>query len=190
MRPSPTAGLDVGRASTLNKKLALGQISLFELSARHSAEIVAAPAFSFTMKLESPSCAFRETDVVALFPLVVTIEHVKKSKRVPLAEVRVTARVVYRKADEFSSADSAALPDYVGIVGWMHVWPYLRAEVQSLSTKLDFPPLLLPVLLSGQTADIPVNVVAPPQAHRDQTPSESKGFAAKRKAKPRAARGK
>lgn len=178
MKPA-SARLEVSRASTLNSKLALGQIAVFELSARHSGMVVAAPNFSFTMKLDSPHCAVRAPDVAAVFRLVVTVEHAEQDKRVALGEVRVAVRAIYRKSPDFTVADEAAVPDYVGIVGWMHVWPYLRAEVQSLSTKLDFPPLLLPVLLSGQTADIPVHLAAPALAQGARASRNAKVTAAK-----------
>lgn len=181
-----SARLEVARASTLNTKLALGQIAVFELSARHSGTLVATPNFSFTMKLDSPHCAVRAPDVAAVFRLVVTVEHAEQDSRVALGEVRVAVRAIYRKSADFSAADEAAVPDYIGIVGWMHVWPYLRAEVQSLSTKLDFPPLLLPVLLSGQTADIPVNLVAPSLAQGARASREAKVTATKGKSKSRA----
>ena len=184
--PGPKA-LEVARAATLNKKLALAQIALFEVSARHSAEeVVPTPQFSFSMNLESPSCVIRATDVVALFPLNVTVEHLAGGVRVPLAQIRVVARVFYRIADDFNEADAAAVPDYIGIVGWMHAWPYLRAEVQSLSTNLDFPPLVLPVLLSGQTADISVQVVTAPAIPKEHALLAPRVLAKARKAKAKA----
>jgi hypothetical protein len=148
MKPTKHAPLEVARAATLNKKLALGSIGVLELSAK----------LSFTMNLQPVSCVSRPGDVIAVYPLRVIVEHVDGEARLPLAELSVSMRASYRKFPSFTNDDEAAVPHYVGIVGWMHVWPYLRAEVQSLSTKLDQPPLVLPVLLSGQTAEVPVEM--------------------------------
>lgn len=164
MKPSKPAPLEVARAAMLNQKLALGSIGVLELSAKLSAQHVEAPSFSFTMNLQPVSCVSRPGDVIAVYPLRVVVEHVAGEARIPLAELSVSMRASYRKHPSFTGDDEAAVRHYVGIVGWMHVWPYLRAEVQSLSSKLDLPPLVLPVLLSGQTAEVPVELVALPEA--------------------------
>lgn len=52
---------------------------------------------------------------------------------------------------------------FVGITAFMHSWPYVRAEAQSLTAKLGIPPLTLPVLLSGQVPDKVVVLRAPPE---------------------------
>ena len=49
-------------------------------------------------------------------------------------------------------AEHADLDDFVGISGYLHLWPYLRAEVQCLTTKLGLPPLVLPVQMSSHAA--------------------------------------
>ena len=173
----PSGRLEVGRASSLNTKLRLEHVSLFRVAGNHSGEVVASPSFSYTTNLEPPVCADLGSKVVAVFPVTITINHVADGSRVPLGEVHVSMRAIYRKSPTFADEDHPAVEHYVGIVGWMHVWPYVRAEVQSLSTKLGFPPLVLPVLLSGQTANIPVQVLS----EQAKTPADA--ARAKRKAK-------
>ena len=167
MKPPAGRRLDVARASTLNAKLRLDTISHFRVAASHvDGGGEESPHFSYTMTMDSPVYAEPDQSVIAVFPVTIAIEHRAADRRVPLGELHVTVRAIYVKEPAFTTDDSSAVEDYVGIVGWMHVWPYVRAEVQNLSTKLGFPPLLLPVLLAGQTADIPVrrlDAPAPPR---------------------------
>jgi preprotein translocase subunit SecB len=93
----------------------------------------------------------RELRVV--FPFVVDISAVNEdSRRTPLGSVRVTIMVVYEIKSDIAIPSDEQLQHYVGISGYMHSWPYLRAEVQSLSAKIGFPPLVLPVIISGHAA--------------------------------------
>jgi hypothetical protein len=153
--------LEVGRASKLSSKLRLDQIALHELSAKHVAGHEA-PKLAFAVDLGTVSYASREDDVVAVFPLGVTIQHQGEGTTLELAQLMITTRVFYRHETTWTAEDEAYLPDYLGLVGWMHTWPYARAEVQGLSVKLGFPALLLPVLLSGQTAEVIVQRIGAP----------------------------
>lgn len=164
MKPAATGRLDVARAATLNTKLRLESISHFRVAASHvNGEGEVSPHFSYTMKLDSPVYAEPNGSVIAVYPVTIAIEHRAGERRVPLGELHVSFRAIYVKEPAFTSEDSVAVEHYVGIVGWMHVWPYVRAEVQSLSTKLGYPPLLLPVLLAGQTAEISVRRLDAPE---------------------------
>ena len=147
------------RAATLNRRLQLSNISIFELSGQrtpHSVPGAGEPNLSFSLELESPACLDGEGEVFAVFPVLVKLEQLEGTERHGLAVLRVGVHIVYAKDRALDEGEAAALEDYVGIVGWMHAWPYVRAEIQALSVKLGFPPLVLPVLLAGQTADIEV----------------------------------
>ena len=151
---------EVARAAKLNEKVRLSQITLFEISARHLARLEGLePTFSFSMRPETVLYTEEKDETFAAFPLRVTIEHKGEQGKVALGEIHVVVRVIYRREPTWQPEDADLFDDYLGIVGWMHAWPYLRAEVQSLSTKLTFPPLILPVLLAGQTADVGVQRV-------------------------------
>ena len=102
--------------------------------------------------------------LVALFGLSSAIVALPRREGDPepgeLGIVQVTVQVEYDIRKELDDEQQAALPDFIGVVGWMHAWPYIRAEVQELSAKLRFnPPVTLPVLLAGQTCDVPVEEV-------------------------------
>jgi hypothetical protein len=66
----------------------------------------------------------------------------------------------------------------------MHSWPYLRAEVQSLTSKLELPPLTLPPLVSGQIPNfVTVERLPLPQAPPVPTPLAEKEVPQPMKAK-------
>ena len=95
--------------------------------------------------------------VFSVFSVRVAIQHKDPDtgEREVLARMRIQLRVDYAAPDGFCDNEDA-VRHFLGTVGWMNVWPYVRAEVQTLSAKLGFPQLTLPLLLSGQTRDIPV----------------------------------
>lgn len=72
----------------------------------------------------------------------------------PIAELGVLLRLDYRTPPEVRKESPAALSSFAGISGCMHAWPYLRSEVQQLSTKLELPPLVLPLIVSGQIPQV------------------------------------
>ena len=90
-------------------------------------------------------------------------------------------RAAYAKQASWTDEDGAYLDDFVGIVGWMHVWPYIRAEVQALSSKLGFPALTLPPLLAGQTKNIPVRRLHPARTRPAASPRKKLAKARSRK---------
>jgi preprotein translocase subunit SecB len=150
---------EISRAVQLNAKLRIEQVSLFAIDAHHE-KGMAEPTLAYTMNLEPVSWTMTDDSFAAVFPLAVELEHAnagaQDSVRTTLARLRVATRVVYAKVQTFEPSDREFVPDYLALNGWMHVWPYARADVQALSTRLGFPPLVLPVLLGGQTRDVDV----------------------------------
>ena len=143
--------LVVDRARQLNQKLRLDQVALYSLSADPVAG-VAEPHLGYAITIDSVVWLATAISIEAFYPLRVEIQHVADGAPTPLARVAVTTRVSYMREPGFVEADLEYVEDYLGIVGWMHVWPYARADVQALSARLGFPPLVLPVLLAGQTS--------------------------------------
>ncbi|HYQ28434.1 MAG TPA: hypothetical protein VER04_14490, partial [Polyangiaceae bacterium] len=84
--------------------------------------------------------------VDAQFPFVVDISATREGNSEEIARLAVTVFISYLGASKFSVDD---LRHFVGVSGFMHAWPYLRAEAQSLTTKIGLPPLLLPLIVSG-----------------------------------------
>lgn len=155
--------LEVAVASTLNKKMRLTDAMLFGVEARqiggHSD-----PNLSYTLSLDPVVWTRFEYGVAAVYSVTVILEHVEGTNREPLAKISVSMRLTYASHPSFEANDEPALEDYLGIVGWLHAWPYLRAEVQTLSGRLGFPPLVLDVLHAGQTASIAVERMKQPSA--------------------------
>lgn len=89
-----------------------------------------------------------------------------------IAEVGVLLRLDYEQTAKGES--DAAIDSFVGISGCLHVWPYIRSEIQQLSTKLELPPLLLPPIVSGNVANVVEKVgriEEPPTKRSNQEPT-------------------
>ncbi len=99
-----------------------------------------------------------------------------------LAEFNVKFRLEYelKPGAEWPEAD---VPHYVGITGLLHLWPYLRAEIQALTTKLGLPPLVLPVIVSGHAAE--KVTVKRARAERPDKAQANRPGTARRSSKPR-----
>ncbi len=73
---------------------------------------------------------------------------------VDLAMFSVVIRVEYKLLEqEGRTIEPDHLPHVLGTLGYMHAWPYFRSDVQWLTTKLGFPALVLPVVLSGEVSE-------------------------------------
>jgi hypothetical protein len=138
-------------ARKLNKSLRLENVAVGGIKAE--ANSFGEPPFKFAMKLGAVHWTRSDTNLLAFFPVEVDIQDGSVE---PLASLSVLMRATHGISDELTDEQIAAVPHYLGIVGWMQVWPYVRSEIQELSTKLGFPPLTLPVLLAGQTRHVPV----------------------------------
>ncbi|MBK8995682.1 MAG: hypothetical protein IPM35_08040 [Myxococcales bacterium] len=152
--------LDVQVASALAAKIQLQDVMVLSVEAKHVGMIDAPePLLSYTVPRVAAVWEHCDQSVVAVFPFCVYVEALpaigaEQSERVRLAEVGVTLRIEYlmKPGALEGGFNEEALRHYVGISGYMHAWPYFRAEVQWLTSKLGFPGLVLPVILSGQAA--------------------------------------
>ena len=156
-----TPAWDVNRARELNSKLHLNEVVAIALEARQ-AGAVDAPVWTFDVDLEPWEWARADASLFALFSVTATVQHADGDKRIDLGRVRVALRLRYLVAPSFAVTDEGLVPDYLGTAGWLHAWPYLRAEIQSLTVRVGFPPLVLPVLLAGQTSTVPCRRVGAP----------------------------
>lgn len=183
---SPAPIHEISRAASLNQKLRLERVTMLNMAATRALMLPQGgeSPLRFQVIYEHPAYEEAPQAIIAIHTLHVRLEAVTDGSAQPLGEVRVATRADYHKADGFTDADSPAIADYVGITAWMHVWPYLRAEIQSLTAKLDLPPLLLPVLFAGQLAHIPVTRLSSEPAPRE-APARVSRPAAKRALKPK-----
>lgn len=87
----------------------------------------------------------------------------------PLGNIQLE---LHSRYDLLETTTVQELYHFAGIVGFMHAYPYIRAEVQTLTCKLGLPALTLGVLLSG----IAVNrVLVTPQPEDNQLLPEGQG---------------
>ncbi|NOU34574.1 MAG: hypothetical protein HOO96_42325 [Polyangiaceae bacterium] len=71
-----------------------------------------------------------------------------------LASLAVRMALTYRPSDDGPAPQLSLAADFAGILGFMHAWPYFRADIQAFTAKLGLPPLTLPVIVSGQVPEL------------------------------------
>lgn len=148
--------LDIDAASRLAHQIRLVDVVCMEVSARCMVPTLAVPESGLSWDLHDPTAvwAMDEDEVRVLFPLALTIEGQlpsKSSKPQRLAEFHVSYTIVYA-AKDLNGEQLRDLPHYLGVSGFLHFWPYFRADIQALSAKLRLPPLVLPTIVSGNAA--------------------------------------
>jgi hypothetical protein len=134
----------------------------------------------------------RDNDVIAILPFGLTavatpsVEATSSNESiepVKVAELSVTMRLRYSLVEANGTVAPNQIPHVLGTLGYMHAWPYFRADVQWLTTKLGFPALVMPVVLSSQVpervlvSELPIDdgmqEAVPPK--RKRKPSSNKG---------------
>lgn len=155
-----SAPLDVNAAARLAQHVQLQSIACVGLAAAHISLITPAPVQSLGWEFPDPTATWHleKNQLRALFPLSLTVTVTRRGEEpARLSEFSATFAVEY-EVESLSPDVQKDIPHYVGITGLLHVWPYFRAEIQALTTKLGLPPLTLPVIVSGQASKI-VSVV-------------------------------
>jgi hypothetical protein len=142
------------QAARLNGVLTLRDISLYGVEAKNVTRTDQPPNLGFSMTLGDAVWGRLDSGIIVFLPLDVSIDHVVGEEHTKLATFTVALQLSYESSAPLPA--DAPVSDYVALASWMQAWPYFRAEIQALSSKLGFPPLVLPVLLPGQTADVTV----------------------------------
>ncbi|MES1186826.1 MAG: hypothetical protein ABUL60_23640 [Myxococcales bacterium] len=94
-------------------------------------------------------------ELKVMFPMSVYIDALKdgdQALKTRVAEVSVVFRLDYQISATGYEGWDEDLEHFVGVCGYLHAWPYFRSEVQGLTNKLGFPPLVLPIVVSGEAA--------------------------------------
>lgn len=147
---------DLEQARVLNSALALMDVAPSLLEGRQKAEVPSDLAFHLNLgpvQWDNP-----ERSVIAVYPAHLILhasEGEPSDVKAQFGEIQVHIRASYR-CDELTPEQFGAVPHFLGLTGWMHVWPYIRHEVHHLTIKLSLPPLVLPVVHVGFTRDVPV----------------------------------
>jgi hypothetical protein len=97
----------------------------------------------------------RNTEISAIFPFSLVVESRNEPTDLAeaIADISIVMHLEYKLVEPIGTIPLEQLPHVIGTLGYMHAWPYFRADVQWLTTKLGFPALVLPVVLSGQIGD-------------------------------------
>jgi hypothetical protein len=141
--------LDVALCGKLARKLALDDISLVSMSAKM---VGAVRELEPGYEVSKPEVLWDIVDgqLVGLFSLMVSIYSLGETKedgsrdKTPLARIDLSFRASYRFLRSYNhEEDEQYVKHFAGINGLLHVWPYFRSDVQALSTRLGFPPILL-----------------------------------------------
>ncbi len=151
----PSLKYDPALASTFSKATALEHVSILHLEAGLTSGMlkVGPKAKSLSFNIAPINMTWRATDstLATFLPFSIELE----SEDVAIAHVKLVLRLDYaRKA----GGEDEGVKDFVAISSLLHAWPYLRAEVQALTTKLDFPPLVLPTIVSGNAEQLVAKV--------------------------------
>jgi len=139
--------LDESIATKLAKHVRLQDIRFLEIHAQHLTAATRAQ-LSFEAMFVEATWTIHGADVMVAFPFRIVIRTLDAEGTADLAELRALIRVQYVA----ENVDIEELRHFVGICGYMHAWPYLRSEIQSLTTKIGLPVLTLPLVVSGHAS--------------------------------------
>jgi hypothetical protein len=161
----------VDQAQVLNSRLGLVSIEFRNLGARVVSSMLTEDAeFGYVLTRHNVTWDLEEPMVRSVFWITVVMrQNLPGEQPSEFAKATAAAQVEYIVRDEPLSSDEVeCVPHFLALNGWLHAWPYLRAEVQSLTAKMGIPPLTMPMLLAGQTLDVPVQRTGMPAG--DLTP--------------------
>lgn len=160
------------RAAELSSVFRLRQIDFTEIIADLKSPPDPDAALTFQFEFPPSHWLLDDENLFAVVRIgVKTSEKSDPSKAV--AVFRTTVRLIYERADA-ATPENEAVAHYVGIMSFLHAWPYVRAEVQALTLKLGLPGLTLPIAVSGN-AENACKVFADPiqvPSDDDDEPSE------------------
>lgn len=147
--------LDVNAAARLAGSVQLVNIACVGVSAEFVNSGARTPGTTLSWDLPDPTgvWSLEERSLTAFFApeLLIDVSEDNGASSQRLAQFRVKFQLEYDlKPDSTWSEED--VPHYVGVTGLLHLWPYFRAEIQMLTTKLGLPPLVLPVIVSGHAA--------------------------------------
>lgn len=142
---------DVQIAMKHTSALVLADVSCFGIGAR---VMVPSPGGLLHYRIEHVAMDWHLSgaEIFLSVPFELVVEHAatKDSQKVSIGTISVDFSLTYRSRSSELSVPRDEIPHVIGISGYMHAWPYFRADVQWLTTKVGLPSLTLPVVLSGE----------------------------------------
>lgn len=143
--------LDVKVAAAASSHVAIRDVLFVGLQARHVAPRATNMPLRFTVPPVEAAWRYTNNNLQILLPFRVFVDSppVEGAEPTRVLELSVSIRIDYEIGDPAQVPEDVAA-HYAGVSGFLHAWPYVRAEVQALTAKLGFPPLTLPLVLPGE----------------------------------------
>jgi hypothetical protein len=137
-------------ASTLATRITLRNIYFAGIEAKSFPSSEAGGQLAFEMGKVAAGWLLDGRNIRAIFPYLIHIRRAEtEGGGAPVAELGLQIRVDYQISEDAPEPSLDDLDHYVGVSGFLHTWPYLRSEVQALTSKLGLPTLVLPLVVSG-----------------------------------------
>ena len=173
---------DANRAARLADKFTLNAIRIASLRAEMTQQLTSPSQLGFAFLPFKATWAIREQSLNVAFSFSLRLsqrsKEPKSEQRLGLIKVGFVA--AYHIKQTLSDQERLEVTHYVGVITFLHLWPYFRSEVQAITTKVGLPALTLPVMVSGHAAKfVQVTEAAPPEptpttVAPETAPSETK----------------
>lgn len=165
---------DIELASRASPHFTLKNIAFLELSGRQLSACDGSE-LSFEFPCVRVKWAHIGEHYSAIAPFIFELSVGPDDEKTRFAEVRIALKLDYVLDPDAIDVTADEIESFVGLMAFMHGYPYVRAELQNLTAKLGLPPLLLPLMVSGAAAR---HVQVCPIAH-DSNPPPCKAEVAK-----------
>lgn len=155
--------LSIDEGRKLNEALQLDSLFLYQLKAeRVGSGPYDESKLGYNLQIPPVQWTIGDGFVLSLFTVHVNLYENRDGKAQDLARIVVSHNVSYSAQKPLTKEDESLVPHFIGSAGWVHVWPYVRNEVQNLTLRLGLPPLLMPLLGAGALLNVPVTRITPP----------------------------
>jgi hypothetical protein len=126
----------------------LGNVETLSINALRHAPLIKGMQLGWTLPDVDMTFAETKESLRVLAPFTLVVHDAASTASAPrLLTIGMTLALTYRRRP--GAPPSENVDDFAGTLGFMHSWPYFRAEVQALTAKLGLPALTLPIVLSG-----------------------------------------
>lgn len=176
----PAKDLDVRDAARLAEKFSLRAVQVVGVKAQPVSGASERGELGWKLRLVEVAWGYVDGDLRVVVPVTLAVLRGSEKNAKRAADIGVLLRLDYEAKGPID--DEKSIASFVGISGCMHAWPYIRAEIQLLSTKIGLPPLLLPPIVSGHVERIVATVTHVGEESPKRVAARSVGVTRKAKA--------
>ena len=163
-----TEAIDRDRANNLQRRMELKVIAPLEIAGKALSPIEAMRWTTHIAPHVVRWTAVETGGITAIFGVTVALQQhaveenreIRENERHDRCVITTEFRLHYT-IKEYVPSDVEDVEDYIRLSGWLQVWPFLRAEIHTLSTRFGCPPLVLPTIWAGAMAKFEVIRVTP-----------------------------